>query len=424
MKHAAFVLSAVLIGILLSGCMGKYPSLADLANTSLNLPNMTNASNVSQIYQNASNAVSNVISSIANVTANISAGLPVNTPPNASANASVNVSTNVSTTNVSNASKPSVETMQLEEYNGGFFTIKKPTGWDVYTAGSCATFSFIMRNKSNPAEQIFYYGEVGPVYLAEEQKQLDRGYMNMGGYPIAWYEMPVVNPLTPENFLQSFHLITDTNISKRFMPQSPRLENVDIISSVPSQSPISGETKTMRALFMQDGKLSEGMFYVTVAPLIPLSGYAGGGIGYAFSFMGISTGKDEFKGKEEKLTESIGSLSLSQEYVGSCIQQQDQQAQSVMRIGETLSETSDIIMNSWENRNRVDDILSEKRSDAILSRDRVYNPDTGEVYYVENGFYDGYDINRERYVMDNLQQLPGNDWDLWTAPTSPGTEIR
>jgi hypothetical protein len=313
--------------------------------------------------------------------------------------------------------------MQLEEYDGGFFTIKKPVGWKIYRAGSCATFSFIMRDESRPERQIFYYGEVGPVYLAESQKQVDKGYVNMGGSLPVWYEMPVIDPLTPENFLQGFHLIADTNISKRFMPQAPELENITIISSVPSQSPLSGETRTMRALFMRDGKLSEGMFYVTVAPLIPLTGYAWGGIGYAFSFIGISADKSEFKGMENDLTESVGSLTLSQEYVNNCLQQQDKQAQAVLKMGETLSETSDTMMSAWENRNKVDDIISEKRSDVMLGQDRVYNPDTGTVYDVQNGFYDNYNINRDKYDMSNLQSLPDNSWDLWTSPTQPATEI-
>lgn len=148
-----------------------------------------------------------------------------------------------------------------------------------------------------------------------------------------------------------------------------------------------------------------------------------GGIGYAFSFIGISADKSEFKGMEKSLTESVGSLALSQEYVDNCLRQQDKQAQSVLEAGKTLSDTSDIMMDAWENRDKVDDIISEKRSDTMLSRDRVYDPDTGTVYDVKNGFYDDYDINREKFDMSNLQQLPDSSWDLWTSSTQPATEI-
>ena len=81
-------------------------------------------------------------------------------------------------------------------------------------------------------------------------------------------------------------------------------------------------------------------------------------------------------------------------------------------------------MESWENRNRSDDILSEKRSDVILGYERVYNEDTDEVYRVENGFYDEYNINRQVFEMGNLQKLPESNWELWTSSTSDETYIR
>jgi len=318
----------------------------------------------------------------------------------------------------------SIESIQLQSYDGGFFSINKPPGWNVTTAGSCSTFSLLIRDNTSPERQIFYFGEVGPVYLNGEQKTVDRQYMDMGGYPITWYEMPVVDPLTPENFLGQFHLIAQTNIAKNFMQQMPELNNIEIISSYPAKSPLQGDTKIVRALFMQKGNLTEGLFFVTVAPLLSTSGYAGGGIGYAFTFIGISAQKDKFKNLEKTLTESIGSLSISQTYVNNCIQQQNQATQGILKAGRTLSETSDIIMSSWENRNRAEDIISEKRSDAIMGRDRVYDPATGEVYKVQNGFYDSYDINREKYTMSDLQLLPGNDWNLWTSPMQDASRIR
>ncbi len=70
-------------------------------------------------------------------------------------------------------------------------------------------------------------------------------------------------------------------------------------------------------------------------------------------------------------------------------------------------------MEGWENRNKIHDIIAEKRVDAILSNEKLYNPETGEVYKFESGFYDEYDINRERYEMNNLKPLPNDDWGLW-----------
>lgn len=344
---------------------------------------------------------------------------PSETAPTPNSQPAGDLPVNVS---VNNAETPAGAVL-LEYYDGGFFSINKPAGWEVIPAGSCSTFSFLARDKDTPGRQVFYFGEVGPVYLTGEQKVVDKQYMDMGGFSITWYEMPVVDPLTPENFLKQFHLIAQTNMAKNFMQQIPELKNVEIISSNKAQSILQGDTKTLRALFTQNERTNEGLFYVTVTPMLQPSGYPGGGIGYAFSFIGISAEKDNFKNMQDKLTESIGSFSLSQAYVNNCLQQQAQTTQGILKAGKTLSETSDIIMSSWENRNRVDDILSEKRSDVMLGRDRVYDPATEEVFEVPNGFYDNYNINRQKYDMNNLQRLPNDDWNLWTSSVIDGSKI-
>ncbi|MCK4224575.1 MAG: hypothetical protein KAX39_05300 [candidate division Zixibacteria bacterium] len=311
--------------------------------------------------------------------------------------------------------------LKLESFNGGFFSIDKPKGWKVITAGSCAGFAFLIRDPSQSLRQVFYFGEVGPIYLSEQQKQIDYQYMNMGGYPCSWIDMPVVSPLTPGNFLAQFHLIARTQIAQNFMPQCPRLENLQIISKVKQPSPISGgSTELVRALFTQGGNLGEGLFLVTVAPVLPFTGGPGGGLGYGFSITGITAPKREFRNIENVLVKSVRSYTISQSYVNNCLAQQANTYAGILKAGKTLSETSDIIMQGWENRNKTDDILSEKYSDATLGRERLYDPNTGEVYEFENGFYDKYQLDQNRYEMNNLQPLPGDNYNLWMKATLDG----
>lgn len=306
------------------------------------------------------------------------------------------------------------EKLKLERFDGGFFSIEKPKGWKVITAGTCANFAFLIRDPSDPLKQIFHFGEVGPVYITEQQKQIDYQYMSMGGYPVTWIDMPVVNPLTPSNFLAQFHLVAQTQVAQTFMPQCPRLENLQIISKVQQPSPISGgSTQLMRALFTEDGKLGEGLFLVTVAPLLPFTGSPGGGIAYGFLITGITAPKREFRNIENILVNSVGSYTISQSYVSNCLRRQASTYEGILRAGKTLSQASDIIMQGWENRNRVDDIIAEKRSDAILGNERLYDPNTGEVYGFENGFYDKYQLDQNKYEMNNLQPLSDDNYDLW-----------
>jgi len=312
--------------------------------------------------------------------------------------------------------------LTLENHDQDFFSIKKPENWEVTVGGSCSTFSFVIRDKNYPENMVFYFGTIGPVYLSENQKIIDQQYMDNNGFPVSWFEMPVINPLTPENFLENTHLISETKFMGNFMADLPELQDIEIITSTPESSPL-GDTELIRALFKEQGNLGEGLFYIATNPLIPETGFASSGIGYGFSFIGITSSKDDFKYYEPQLLESIESLTITQEYVDNCIQlylavrqEQNQQTQAILKTSKTLSETSDTIMEGWENRNKVDDILSEKRSDSILGRDRVYNLDTDEVYEVDTGWYDDYDLHRGNFNMNDLQKLPDNNWDLWTAP--------
>lgn len=326
----------------------------------------------------------------------------------------------------SKRSAPPAPVISLEHYEGGFFTIDKPRGWEIIPAGQCSSFAFLIRDPQEHRRQIFHFGEVGPVYMDHRQKQIDMQYMQMGGYPIQWIEMPVVNPLTPANFLAQFHLIARTRIAQSFMPQCPRLEGFSVISTTPQQCPINGgRSELVRALFTQNGKVAEGLFTATVAPVMPMTGSPGGGTAYGVLVSGITAPRGEFPHLQEALTRSIGSYSISQDYANRCLQQQAATYAGIMRAGQTLRETSDIITRGWENRNKTHDILAERRSDTILGKERLYDADTGEVYEFENGFYDRYDLNRQQYEMNNLQQLPNDNHNLWMqAPLDGARNLR
>jgi hypothetical protein len=308
-------------------------------------------------------------------------------------------------------------------FNGGFFTIEQPRGWQLSTAGACSDFSFFLRDPDQPLRQIFYFGQAGPVYTNLYQREIDRTYTSMGGYPTPWVDMPVVDPLTPSSFLVQFPLVLASELGRTFMPDGPKLEEVQIVSTEPMLSPISGgECALVRAVFLQGGVLGEGLFCVTVAPLLPFTGSPGGSIATGFLITGITAAKAEFGSLVDDLTRCTESFSIEDEYIADCIARQEQTYQGILQAGKTLSETSDIIMQAWEERNRVHDVLSEKRSDTILGKERLYDPDTGDVYRFDLGFQDRYEPNRAEYRLRNLEPLPEDDYDLWMQTPLDGEQ--
>lgn len=314
--------------------------------------------------------------------------------------------------------------VKYKQYDGGFFTIEIPEGWEVFTAGSCATFSFIIRDPQNPIRRIFYFGEAGPVYLNEHQRQIDYQYISMKGFPIQWIDMPTVAPLRAEIFFKQFCLIAQNPLAQNFISGMPTLNNFQVISSVPQRSSLmDGDAKVIRALFNEFNTVGEGLFYTITAPLLPYDGMSpAAGIGYGFCCTGISSYKTDFKEWEAVLLRSLRSLELEQGYITQCRQIQDKMWSSISEINKIWDDISGMIQKSWEYRNKVQDIAAEKWSDTMLGKERLYDPHTGEVYEFETGFYDKYNINREKYKKPDLQPLSDGDYELWSKPTKDGAE--
>jgi hypothetical protein len=255
------------------------------------------------------------------------------------------------------------------------------------------------------------------------QRSIDQSYIAMGGYPTPWVDMPLVSPLTPSAFLEAFPALLVSEVARSFMPAGPRMDEVHIVSSETLPSAISGgEAALLRAIISIDGQAAEGVFSVTVAPLLPFTMAPGGGIGAGFLITGITAPKDEFSGLIDDLVACVESFNLSKSYAQNCMAQQQQTYQAILQAGKTLSETSDLILDGWESRNQTHDILSEKWSDTILSKERLYDPGSGRVYEFDLGFGEQYEANRDQYRLQDLQPLPEDDYDLWMRPPLDGQQ--
>jgi hypothetical protein len=305
--------------------------------------------------------------------------------------------------------------LALEVYNyGQFFSIRKPKGWEVVVAGACDTLAFVIRDPNEPLRQIFYFTTVGPVYLNETQKQLDQYYIDHGGYNlITWLDAPVINPLTVENYFTHWPEIAGMKAAKSFMGDSfPKLENIEIISRLqqPNSIGIPGaETTLVRGVFADGDKPAEGQFLGSVWVFLPFMNTPGGGTAYGSFILGATAPKAEFPKLLPKLIESLESFTVSQGYVNWCLVQSNKIWNGVAEAGRTLSEASDIIYEGWKNRTQIDDIMAEERSDAMLDLERVYDPDTGNVYQFDAGWYSQYELDPNSYNLGNLQLLPDGD---------------
>ena len=64
-----------------------------------------------------------------------------------------------------------------------------------------------------------------------------------------------------------------------------------------------------------------------------------------------------------------------------------------------ISAGSDAMMESWKARNKSEDIQNQKRQDATLGYERVYDTETGDIYRADAGFMESYDkMDGQRYA--------------------------
>lgn len=311
--------------------------------------------------------------------------------------------------------------LPLERFDAGFFAIDKPRGWEIVTAGSCTEFAFLIQDPKEPRRQIFYFGSVGPVYTSQAQKEIDQAYVRAGGFDIPWRDAPVVDPLTPENYLSHWPQIAAMQAARRFMARFPELKDIRLSAARPQTALVPGATSAlMRGLFTHSGNVAEGMFLASVFQFSPFTGTPAGGTGYGYFICGATAPKAEFAGRIDRFVQSLESFTVSPGYISWCLDQSARAWGAVADAGRTLSEASDILFEGWQSRSHSEDIRSEKYSDAFRGVERVYDPDTGRVYECPNGWYEEYDRNRAAYQMNDLQPLPPGDWELWMAAVLSG----
>jgi hypothetical protein len=290
----------------------------------------------------------------------------------------------------------------LERYDVGF----SPSTAGLIRGSSLADGR--LPSQLRPAESAvsdLHFGSVGPI-TPISQKDLDEWYVGQGGFPIPWIDAPVVDPLTPANFLAHWPEIADMAAATAFMPNFPELSDLTLIATAPQAAMLpNGTTENARGLFTRNGSVGEGMFRHR-RPSSALHRNTRWRNGYGTSCAGCRGTKAEFPALAARLIASLESFTITQSYIDGCLAEQAKIWGAVAAAGRTLSEASDIIWEGWEARTHSEDISAEKWTDAYRGVERVYDPDTGEVYEVPSGWYDTYDLHRGEYDMGNPEPLP------------------
>lgn len=121
----------------------------------------------------------------------------------------------------------------------------------------------------------------------------------------------------------------------------------------------------------------------------------------AYNIMAATAEENSFIDWESILCQCLASIDFTDAFVSNAIAQSNETVANSRQLSQTLSDTSDMIMSSWETRNTSDDIIRQKQSDATLGFERIYDTEKDKIYKATNGWSDKYADDRFKLVTDD-----------------------
>ena len=294
---------------------------------------------------------------------------------------------------------PLASAQELVPYSCTEFSMNIPEGWTVEAAPAAAGMFHAIRvyDPACPVNQILFQIKMQPLFQSEDARALMAvNFPDM-------QRCPVLYDVSTEGF---FSIFSDYAASFELEPamgtfRMPDIQNFVVQESFAGNGQMSSvavSSNVIRATFTQNGAEGEGMFSVELVPFAIESGF---GYYMAYNIVAITAEKDSFQNWEDMLSRSLGSIDYSQEFVSYAMSQSDQTVATSQQLSQAASEMSDSIMSSWENRNKSQDIMSQKQSDATMGYERIVDTETGNIYKIDNGFTDWYDGPRYKSITDD-----------------------
>ena len=309
--------------------------------------------------------------------------------------------------------------VQTEKYETADFSITIPKGWVVTSGGTNIYHSIRVSDPNEPLNQMFVLLKADILLHSQAGKDAWQQNYNAGNTQAAIFTKAAVleNPST-EGFFKIFSQYTAfaTEAEPAYSGYTfPRFDNFTVTERYPSTSPMKSSAlgdEQLRATFTDNGKEGEGLFAASVVDFGSYMISGGNVVGYqlqaadggyymAYNVVAVTAAKDTFIEWESVLTDCFKTLQYSDSFVSATNQASNEKVALAKQISQNFNVTMDGFMSSWESRNKSQDIMSQKQSDAILGYERVYDTETNEIYKATNGFTDAYDGKRYKPVTDD-----------------------
>ncbi len=254
--------------------------------------------------------------------------------------------------------------IQWTNFTHMYATAEIPQGWtaevtDLYQGGQ--TGSGTMITVKNPA---------GDVEIS---------YMDFATYYAGMVKENTVEAFFRDAIAPNAQGVSDWKATGSIQTEAQRM-------FMSSQSNIA-DARVVQAEYNFNGKPMEGVFSGAIDTTLATSGMY-----TVVSVISMGTPKGTLANWENVLVHILSSI----QWTDAC--KQRYQTSVLSSSGGSSSNGSDTIMEAWNNRNKSEEIMSQKRSDATLGYERVYDTTTNEIYLANSGFTQQYtSMGGQRY---------------------------
>ncbi len=295
------------------------------------------------------------------------------------------------------ASAVSKVTMTSYTYPDGYFKMKIPKGWKVK-----------VEVKGFTDYSLIYYGI--SVY---DPKHKDREFylclMTPAGHATqasknawSWYpshfnsQLPLLSEVSTKGYFETcakFYGLSDFKVQQNL-----------------GKSAFDGDVLIATAKSTASKKTVKGIFTATIDATGALANLPAN----AHIVIMEKAPENEFLDWQPTLDKCFSSLTFTQKFINARNQKWEAEMNAVNQGVQNGREMSDMIMDSYKKRSTSSDVASQKRSDATLGYERVYDTQTGSYYRADNGFGDYYTGSRYKTVTSSKAYLaPVSGYITW-----------
>ena len=289
--------------------------------------------------------------------------------------------------------------IEYEDYDNGNIKMQIPKGWEVVIPKKVtySGYSFKVFNPKNK-DYTFTFSLGLSGFLKSESARKKWASL----YPSAIYgQLAAIDPQTTEQFYKVWN--TNAKVANKAMNEEffVYLNNFEMIENL-GKNELGGDI--IRGKFTNDkNEVMQGLF---TASLFEAGSYRMYGLDLAplnsYHNIMMYAPDAEFNNWQEVYNHCLSTIEFTDAFMKGFNKEQQTNVATVKANAKIYDEISDMIMDSWNKRSNSYDIISQKRSDATLGYERVYDTDTNEVYRAYNGFTDNYDGTKYKPVTDDM----------------------